>query len=131
MSLNPTDQTLLEAARCIIKARFKPEWHTVGCAIRTGSGRIFSAVHLDAHVGRVAVCAEAIALGMAAAEGDTDIATVVAVDHHGNVAAPCGICRELISDYSPNARVVVPSSVGPVVVPIAELLPNKYRRPDA
>lgn len=128
MSLAAADEALLEAARRIIRTRFKPELHTVGAALRTRSGRVFSAVHLEAQIGRAAVCAEAIALGMGAAEGDTDVETVVAVDRHGNVAAPCGLCRELISDYSPGARVIVPSPAGPVAVPIAELLPNKYVR---
>jgi cytidine deaminase len=44
------------------------------------------------------------------------------------VVSPCGACRELIFDYDPNARVIVPSADSAAVVPIAELLPNKYRR---
>jgi cytidine deaminase len=48
--------------------------------LRASDGRIFSAVHLEATIGRVAVCAEAIALGMAVADGATLIDTIVAVD---------------------------------------------------
>jgi cytidine deaminase len=128
MSLEPSDHQLVESAREMIRARFKPEWHCVACAMRTRSGHVFSAVHLEANVGRVAVCAEAIAIGMGAAAGDTAIELIVAVDHNGNVVAPCGMCRELISDYSPTAHVIVPSVAGPAVVGIGELLPNKYVR---
>ena len=128
MSLEPPDQQLLETARKMIRARFKPGWHNVAYAMRTRSGRVFSAVHLESNVGRVAVCAEAIALGMGAAEGDTAVERIVAVDHQGNVVAPCGMCRELISDYSPTAKVIVPSVTGPVIVGVGELLPNKYAR---
>jgi cytidine deaminase len=42
--------------------------------------------------------------------------------------SPCGACRELIFDYDPNARVIVPNGKAPSIVPIAELLPNKYTR---
>ena len=128
MPLSPEDTALTEAARAIIRLRQKEDWHHVGCALRTCEGRIFEAVHLEAFVGRVAVCAEAIALGMGAAAGDTDIDTLVAVNRAGEVVAPCGMGRELISDYAPQARVIVPGASGPVVVPVLELLPNKYVR---
>ena len=44
------------------------------------------------------------------------------------VVSPCGACRELIFDYDRNARVIVPNGASPTVVPIADLLPNKYTR---
>jgi cytidine deaminase len=124
--LAPQDEHLLEEARRIIALRQKPDWHAVGAALRTTSGRVFSAVHLEANVGRVAVCAEAVAIGMGAAEGDTAIEAIVAVNREGEVVAPCGMCRELISDYSPDARVIVPTPDGNKLVPVDHLLPNKY-----
>jgi len=42
--------------------------------------------------------------------------------------SPCGACRELIFDYDPEARVIVPNRTSATVVPIGELLPNKYSR---
>ena len=45
-----------------------------------------------------------------------------------SVVSPCGACRELISDYDRNARVIVPGQDGPTIVSIGELLPNKYSR---
>lgn len=126
--LSANDQALVAEARRIISLRGKQDRHHVGCALRTRSGRVFSAVHLEAYMGRAAVCAEAVAIGMGAAEGDTDVETSVAVDRAGRVVAPCGICRELISDYAPGALVIVPGPGGPEVVPMSDLLPNKYVR---
>jgi cytidine deaminase len=126
--LSNGDKVLVEEARRIIAQRFKENWHHIGCALRTHSGRVFSAVHLEAYVGRIAVCAEAVAIGMGAAVGDTEIDTIVAVNRHGQVVAPCGMCRELIADYSSTARVIVPGERGEEVVPVAALLPNKYVR---
>ena len=85
--LNDADISLLDRARSIIALRQRQEWHHIGCAIRTRSGAVFAAVHLEAYVGRVAVCAEAIAVGMAAAAGDTDISVIVAVNRAGEVVA--------------------------------------------
>ena len=125
--MNEEDYWLLEVARDIIRKRHKEPWHKIGAALRTKNGKTFAAVHIDAGVGRIAVCAEAIAIGMAASAGDTDIDLIVAVNSQGDVVSPCGMCRELISDYAPHARVLVPSAEGPVVMLVGDLLPNKYR----
>jgi len=45
-----------------------------------------------------------------------------------SVVSPCGACRELIFDYDPKAHVIVPDGRAAAVVPIGELLPNKYSR---
>jgi cytidine deaminase len=134
---NPVDIELIEAAKDIIRRRYRLDWHTVGAAVRMTSERVYTGVHLEANVGRVAVCAEAIALGKAISEGDEEIDTIVAVyhprpespDQEIHVVAPCGICRELIADYGSNARVIVPNGGEVATVRISELLPERYRRP--
>lgn len=119
------EKELIEEARSIIAKRFKKDYHHVGAALRTKSGKMFSAVHLEAYVGRAAICAEAIAIGMAAAAGDTEIEIIVAVDRKGRVVAPCGMCRELISDYAPDCKVIITEEE---MTTISELLPSKYQR---
>jgi cytidine deaminase len=120
------DLQLIEAARTIIALRSKPESHEVGAALRTRSGKIFSAVNVKANVGRVSVCAEAVAIGMAASAGDTDIERIVAVDQKGRVISPCGMCREMISDYAPQAEVIVSGNDGLEIFRVADLLPHKF-----
>ncbi len=119
---------LIEAARKVVHLRFRPHRHQIGAAIQTHAGVVYAAVNLGANVDRASVCAEAVALGMAAADGDTDLAAVVAVDRDGQVVSPCGVCREMISDYAPGCEVVVPADPDPEVVSIEELLPRKYQR---
>src|SRR5581483_9302283 len=120
-----------------IKQRYRYDWQEVGAALRTRGGQIFTGVNLDAYLGRMAVCAEAVALGRAVVDcGDAGIDTIVAVRHPPpeeadqtiTVVSPCGACRELIFDYDRKARVIVPNGRTPGVVAIADLLPNKYRR---
>ena len=119
---------LINTASQLSTTRFKPDYHEIAAALITCSGQVFSAVHLEATVGRIAVCAEAVAIGMAATAGDTEIEMIVAVNRSGQVVSPCGMCRELIADYAPNAKVIVPDKVGPILVTISDLLPNKYHR---
>jgi cytidine deaminase len=133
--LGPADLLLVDAAREIIRMRYRPDWHAVGCALRTRSGRVHRGVHLECYIGRATVCAEAIAIGRAVTEGDgSEIETIVAVrqasghDLEPHVVAPCGMCREMISDYAPDARVIISGQGGLHVVPITRLLPDKYVR---
>ncbi len=135
--LTKADRELVAAAATAIEQRYRYDWQEVGAALRTRSGKIFTGVNLDAYLGRMAVCAEAVALGRAFVDlGDDGIDTIVAVRHPPPdekdqtvaVVSPCGACRELIFDYDRNARVIVPSGKSAAVAQIAELLPNKYRR---
>ena len=135
--LNAKDRALIAAARDAIKQRYRNEWQEVGAALRTRDGRIITGVNIDAYLGRMAVCAEAVAIGRAITEaGDQGIETIVAVRHPKPgekdqsiaVVSPCGSCREIIHDYDAGARVIVPNGGDGAVATIAELLPNKYVR---
>ena len=135
--LTKKDRELIEVARAAIRERYRAEWQEVGAALRTRDGRIITGVNIDAYLGRMAVCAEAVAIGRAITEaGDKGIETIVAVRHPKPdeqdrtiaVVSPCGSCREIIHDYDAKARVIVPNGDAPTVATIAELLPNKYVR---
>jgi cytidine deaminase len=127
-ALQPPDAELVERARAVMRRCFRPGYHHVAAALRTTAGQVFEGIHLEATVGRIAVCAEAIALGSAALAGDTDVDLIVAVDRNGNVVSPCGMCREMLLDFAPGARVIVPGTGGETIVAAETLLPSKYRR---
>jgi cytidine deaminase len=135
--LSAADRELIETASDAIRRRYRDDWQEVGAALRLRSGKIFAGVNLDAYLGRMAVCAEAVALGQAITDaGEIGIDTIVAVRHPSPteknqtiaVVSPCGACRELIWDYDHHARVIVPGENGPMVALIGDLLPNKYNR---
>jgi len=138
--LTKEDMDLIEAAREAIRSRYRNDWQEVGAALRTRDGRIVTGVNIDAYLGRMAVCAEPVAIGRAITEaGDKGIDTIVAVRHpkpeeHDRtikVVSPCGMCREVIHDYDSRARVIVPNGNSEEAVSIADLLPNKYTRGQA
>jgi cytidine deaminase len=136
-ALDEDDQRLVAAARRVIADNYEPDRHHIGAAVRMADGRVFGGVHVEAYVGRITLCAEAVALGAALSAGARDVRTVVAVAHSPRtnaslaawVVAPCGMCRELISDFGPGAWVIVPSAAGsPGKVRVLDLLPLRYTR---
>lgn len=137
MTLAPEDLALVESARASIAKLYKENRHHIGSALRTRGGRVYTAVHLDTYVGRASVCAEAVALGRALADGESEIEAIVSVRHPRpaesdrtiRIVSPCGICREMLADFAIGSRVIVPSENGPVAVDVDELLPRKYAVP--
>ena len=77
------DKKLIDEATNIINKYHKHNKHNVGAAVKTSSGKIFSAVHLEANIGRIAVCAEPIAMGKAISEGENKFDTIVAGGYPG------------------------------------------------
>jgi len=136
LPLADADHALVEAARAVLLRHYRPFWHTVGAALRSRDGRIWTGVHLGATVGRLSICAEAIALGRAVMDGDGTIECAVAVRHPKPeeavqdiaVVSPCGACRENLTDYDAGALVIVSTPDGLRKVPIGLLLPLPYQR---
>lgn len=110
----------------------------VGAAVRTASGAIFSAIHFETSTGFANVCGEVAAICVMVAAGRRDLETVAAVwrsptgEHF--LLPPCGRCREVISDFNPQARIILSSRPNhwdadairfPVIVSVEELLPLK------
>ncbi|RLD10167.1 cytidine deaminase [candidate division KSB1 bacterium] len=126
--MNKKDKELIETARKLIQKRFIEGRHHIASVLRTKSGKIFSGVHVEVYVGRITVCGEAVAIGAAATAGDTNIETIVAVDETGRIVSPCGMCREMIADYSPQADVIILKDNVPQKIKIAELLPFQYEQ---
>lgn len=135
-ALSDADHALIAAAHEVLARHYKPFWHTVAAAVRGQDGRIWTGLHIGATVGRLSVCAEAVAFGRALLEGDGTIATAVAVRHPKPeeldrelaVVPPCGACREMILDHAPEAQVIVKEAGMLTKRPIRLLLPAPYRR---
>lgn len=115
---------------------YRPFWHTVAAALRSRDGRIWTGIHMGATVGRLSICAEAVALGRAIMDGDGTIECAVAVRHPKPeesvreiaVVPPCGACRENLLDYDAGALVILETPAGLRKVPVRAMLPLPYRR---
>lgn len=129
--LSADDVALYEAARDLLEKVHDPQIHQVAAALRTKSGRTYLGVHLGSR--RINVCAESAAIANAEMELDHGIDTIVAVckDDGGRVVVtnPCGVCREMLTTYGPDASVIVDVRGHVRRVPAAALMPNPWMFP--
>jgi cytidine deaminase len=126
--LTDEDRELIELARRTVDANTDgPDGvHTMGAAVRGVDGRMYAGINLYHFTG--GPCAELVALGRARAEGARELTTIVAVGNEGRgVVGPCGRDRQVLIDYHPGIRVILPGPDGPGSVPITDLLPGPYR----
>ncbi len=125
--LTTEDWELVELARATIDENTdaSPDQdgvHTVGAAVRSVDGQSFAGVNLYHFTG--GPCAELVALGAARAGGARQLTTIVAVGNHGRgPIGPCGRDRQVLLDYHPGIRVILPTEVGVRSVPIRDLMP--------
>lgn len=72
----------------------------VSAAVLSGSGRIYTGVCVDT-CSTLGICAERSAIFNMLANGDQTILRVLAIMPNGKLGAPCGACRELMVQLSP------------------------------
>ncbi|MBB5980357.1 cytidine deaminase [Kribbella solani] len=122
------DRELIELARQTVDANTDgPDGvYTMGAAVRGADGRMYAGINLYHFTG--GPCAELVALGRARADGARELTTIVAVGNEGRgVVGPCGRDRQVLVDYHPTIRVILPTPDGPRSVLATDLLPGAYR----
>ncbi|MGF1617948.1 MAG: cytidine deaminase [Acidimicrobiia bacterium] len=120
--MTKADEDLIEFARQIVHANSDGAVHTVGASVRDSEGRIYGGINLYHFTG--GPCAELVALATARAAGGRELETIVAVGDGGRgVISPCGRDRQILFDYHPNIRVLLPTPKGVRSLDVASLLP--------
>jgi cytidine deaminase len=126
--LTEDDRELIDAARAVIDANTDTQdlhgdgVHTMGAAVRDSDGRIHVGVNLAHFTG--GPCAELVALGTARANGARRVEAIVAVGNHGRgVVGPCGRDRQILFDYHPGIRILLPTEAGVLATTIEALMP--------
>jgi cytidine deaminase len=133
------DSDLIQTAIDLVnQQQLFPDRHRIGSVLLTESGEIFSGVCIQAeYVKPTGVCGERIALGRWATDGcDSLVTTIVSVrkprpvedDQTVKVAMSCGMCREILTDYFPEAEIIAPTREGKLArFMIVDSLPPKYQ----
>lgn len=78
---------------------------SVGCALRTDDGRIFSGCNVENASYGSTMCAEANATGTAIASGAKRIVEVIVVSTAPGPIPPCGNCRQILYEFGKDATV--------------------------
>ena len=119
--------TGIEAAGAAIRRNYDGEnfHHTVGAAVRCGSGAVYTGVNVYSIHG---ACAEQVAIGSAITNGERVLEAIAAVrgKDGSELLPPCGSCRQLLADYAPECEVILPVNGVAQKVPAKDLLPFAY-----
>ena len=120
-------QKLYETAKDAAKNAFAPfsNFH-VGAALLASDGRIFTGCNVENSSYGATICAERTALVKAVSEGSRDFIAVAVVSQDGE-AWPCGICRQVLYEFSPEMLVITGNDEHLDVVKLNELLPHGFR----
>ncbi len=123
----------VESAHAFLEPRWRDHWHTICAVVSMKSGNRYTALNVASRLARAGVCAEPIAIGMAAsADPDDAIVFCATVNRHGLIIPPCGVCRELLLDYARGAKIGLPGidGSGMRLAPLDELIPDAYESTD-
>jgi len=86
--------------------------YAVGAALKAASGKVYTGCNVENASYPAGICAERTALVKAISEGERNFDTIVVTSRNGG--APCGICRQMLSEFGTDLRVVVTDMDGNV-----------------
>jgi len=117
---------LIEAATRSLEKAYNPySGLSVGCALKTSSGKIYDGVNIENSVFGLTMCAERVAVFKAVSDGNVDIEQIALVASTGKPVYPCGACRQVLFEFNPNTKIHL--SDGKMLV-LMEILPFAFSR---
>ena len=103
---------LIEAAtRARSRAHAPYSKFSVGAALLTKSGTIFTGCNVENVSLGLTICAERSAVAAAVAGGDKELAAIAIVTDFPEPVFPCGACRQVLAEFNPELQVVA-STIG-------------------
>jgi cytidine deaminase len=99
----------------------------VGAAALSSSGKIYTGCNVENVSYGLTICAERNAVFAMVADGDRDLAAMVIYTPTEIPPSPCGACRQVLSEFGPDAKIVsVCDGSGRINSSVRELLPAAF-----
>ena len=129
-----TEKQLVLAAKEARKNAYAPySRYFVGAAVLTADGRIFGGCNVENASYGASNCAERTAVFKAVSEGVTRIAVMggpsSCTDEMPDEATPCGICRQVLREFSDPAAcdvIIAKSLTNYRITSLGQLLPESF-----
>jgi len=120
-------RALLAAAEAVKEKAYAPySQFRVGAAVLTKSGKSYSGCNVENVSFGLTLCAERVALASAVADGEREFLAVAIATDKDEPVSPCGACRQVLAEFSPDMAVVLPGANGPTLRPLDSLLPSGF-----
>jgi len=100
---------------------------TVGAALLTDSGRVYTGCNVENVSYGLTVCAERVAFFKAVSEGERKFQAVAVVSETG--VTPCGACRQVLAEFNEDMKVILARPEGDwyEVLQLSDLLPYCFK----
>lgn len=131
---SPSLTALVEHARRAAETAYCPYSHfSVGAALLSADGRIFSGCNVENASYGLTVCAERIALFKAVSAGVREFEAIAIAGGMASPVLPCGACLQVLIEFCPPTMPVLAASLIPHA-PMRELtlgscLPHSFALP--
>jgi cytidine deaminase len=119
---------LIQKAREVQKNAYAPYSKiVVGAALLAKSGAVFTGCNVENASYGATMCAERVALYQAIAAGERDFLKIAIVSNLEDFTYPCGICRQVLSEFSPTLTIVLANEKNEIVTTtLDKLLPYAF-----
>ena len=124
---NRVSDKLLEAAIKAAEHSYSPySGFPVGAAVLTPSGKIYCGTNVENASYGATICAERVAVFKAISEGEDKILALAVYSSAADYAYPCGMCLQVLSEFSEDIPVVIAGNSGQKNFKLSELLPHRF-----
>ena len=126
------DSELMYMAKEAMKSAYAPYSHfSVGAAVETDDGEVYCGCNIENSSYGATICAERTAISKAVSEGYRRITRIAICDSNNSFAWPCGICRQVMSEFAVEDFYVILEDNGKLSnFFLKELLPNSFSGKD-
>lgn len=125
--LSDAERELVAAAqRAAESAYARYSGYTVGAAVQSESGRIFTGCNVENASYGATMCAERSAIFGLVGSGERQIHALAVFAPGEPMAMPCGMCRQVMAEFCRDAPLLVAGPRGVLRRRFAQLLPEAF-----
>ena len=125
-----TPEKLIELAKEAMTHSYSPySGYKVGAALLCGDGTVYTGCNIENAGYSATVCAERTAVFKAVSEGHRRFKRIVVAGRSDSPCVPCGECRQVLSEFSPELEVICLDKDGnELALSLTDLLPHSFNK---
>ena len=123
-----TDRKLISMATDVMQNSYSPySRFKVGAAVECSDGSVFTGCNIENAAFGSTMCAEASTIASAVSSGKRVFKRIAIISEGNAYCFPCGACRQLLNEFSPEIEVLCARADGRYVsYSLASLLPMAF-----